>query len=302
MESKTKHRILGVLVIIGLGVLAYPLLQSGDEVPSEKVLVKAPPFPDQSTPTPDAPVSAVAPVDNPSLPSTEAAPLPDTPESISPSSGQATSDDEGVQQQPDDTINNTNQPNVVNVKAPELSTVPTPDAPAATTTKPVEAPAPQPAPEPEPKAAPAPTTDGSDKVSLSDTPKPMKAVHAKAKTVAKKLAKAAVPAKTLASATATALNLPKHDDNNGLLKLNQAVWVIQVGSFENKTKALQFVNSLRENGYRAFIQSVPSSEGDMTQVFVGPENRQQLARSLAAQLNTDMNVKGIVVSYQPFVL
>lgn len=299
MESKTKHRILGVLVIIGLGVLAYPLLQSGDEVPSEKVLVKAPPFPDQSTPTPDAPVSAVAPLDNTSLPSTEAAPLPDTPESITPPAGQVTSNDEGMQQQPDDTINSANQPNVVNVKAPELSTVPTPDVPAATT-KPVESSAP--APEPEPKAAPAPATEGGDKVSLSDTPKPVKAVHAQTKTVAKKLAKAAAPAKTLASATATALNLPKHDDNNGLLKLNQAVWVIQVGSFENKTKALQFVNSLRENGYRAFIQSVPSSEGDMTQVFVGPENRQQLARSLAAQLNTDMNVKGIVVSYQPFVL
>ncbi len=297
MESKTKHRILGVLVIIGLGVLAYPLLQSGDEVPSEKVLVKAPPFPDQSTPTPDAPVSAVAPVDNTSLPSSQAEPLPDTPESITPSAGQATSDDEGMQQQPDDTINSANQPNVVNVKAPALSTVPTPDLPAAAT-KPVESSAPV----PEPKAAPAPATEGGDKVSLSDTPKPVKAVHAQAKTVAKKLAKVAVPAKTLASATATALNLPKHDDNNGLLKLNQAVWVIQVGSFESKTKALQFVNSLRENGYRAFIQSVPSSEGDTTQVFVGPENRQQLARSLAAQLNTDMNVKGIVVSYQPFVL
>lgn len=290
MESKTKHRILGVLVIIGLGVLAYPLLQSGDDVPSEKVLVKAPPFPDQSTPTVEAPATAAMPVESTSMPSTDASPLPDTPETLTPpTASQTTSSDEGVQQQPDDTIN-TNQPNVVNVKAPDLSTVPTPDAPAVS--KPVEAPA--------PKAAPS--TDGDDKVSLAEPPKVVKAVHAKAKTVAKKIAKVSTPTKTLASATATALNLPKHDDSNGLLKLNQAVWVIQVGSFESKTKALQFVNSLRENGYRAFIQSVPSSEGDTTQVFVGPENKQQLARSLAAQLNTDMNVKGVVVSYQPFVL
>jgi hypothetical protein len=37
-------------------------------------------------------------------------------------------------------------------------------------------------------------------------------------------------------------------------------------------------------------------------VFVGPENRQHLARALAAQLQSDMQVKGIVVSYQPFAL
>jgi DedD protein len=51
MERHTKHRILGVLVVIGLVVIMLPFFQTKNELPSETALVKTPPFPDQAADT-----------------------------------------------------------------------------------------------------------------------------------------------------------------------------------------------------------------------------------------------------------
>ncbi len=48
MEKKTRHRILGSLVLIGLVVILLPFFQGNKEFATETTLVKAPPFPDQS--------------------------------------------------------------------------------------------------------------------------------------------------------------------------------------------------------------------------------------------------------------
>ena len=48
MERQTKHRILGMLVIIGLVIILLPLFQSNRDLSSEATtLITAPPFPDQ---------------------------------------------------------------------------------------------------------------------------------------------------------------------------------------------------------------------------------------------------------------
>lgn len=47
MERQTKHRLLGIIVIIGLVIILLPLFQSNNDMPTEAVLVTAPPFPDQ---------------------------------------------------------------------------------------------------------------------------------------------------------------------------------------------------------------------------------------------------------------
>lgn len=47
MEKKTKHRILGALVVAALVIILLPLLQNEKEFSSAKTIVKAPPFPDQ---------------------------------------------------------------------------------------------------------------------------------------------------------------------------------------------------------------------------------------------------------------
>jgi DedD protein len=90
--------------------------------------------------------------------------------------------------------------------------------------------------------------------------------------------------------------------DNGLLELKQAAWVIQIGSFKNKANALRLVNQLRANGYRAFIQQTSGTFGDSTRVFVGPENKHHSARALADRLESDMHIRGIVISYKPLAL
>lgn len=319
MDSKTKHRILGVLVLVGIGVLVYPLLQSGNDIPSEQVLVKAPPFPDQASPLNQGPTPTVMPQpDNapaaaaPVAPVAAPAAMPDS----SASSENVTPDDT-MRQQPDDVIPPSTSSTVVNVKAPDIaSPSQTPEQPAnKTPEKPTsnDGAASQPAPGPSssndvkqasPSASLESATDNTLEADVPAAEKPMKvshqaARHVKAKTLAS--AKAKLTKKTFASSV-KAYTMPKQDDSNGLLKLNQVAWVIQVGSFKQKTAAMHLVNQLRENGYRAFIQQLPSSDGNSTQVFVGPENRQHLARALATQLQDDLKVKGIVISYQPFSL
>lgn len=81
-------------------------------------------------------------------------------------------------------------------------------------------------------------------------------------------------------------------------EVKSTAWVVQLGVFREKNNALRLVNQLRANGYRAFI----ASTGEITKVFVGPENKQNLAHSLASRLETEMHIRGIVVNYKPFTL
>ncbi|HEU5280828.1 MAG TPA: SPOR domain-containing protein [Gammaproteobacteria bacterium] len=293
MDSKTKHRILGVLVIVGIGVLAYPLLQSNNDMPSEQVLVKAPPFPDQASPLNQGPTPTVAPQPD-DAPASAAAPAsvaaPALPDSSA--SSENVTPDEGMRQQPDDVITPSKSSTTVNVKTPEIVS-PASQQPAASPEKPTTDDATQAVP------SPSSSLEKSSEPENVIAPQPQKQVklshqakrHVKPKTVA-----------MLKTKPAKLFNMPRQDDSNGLLKLNQVAWVIQVGTFKQKGPAMRLVNQLRENGYRAFIQQLPSSDGNNTQVFVGPENRQHLARALATQLQDDMKVKGIVISYQPFNL
>ena len=91
-------------------------------------------------------------------------------------------------------------------------------------------------------------------------------------------------------------------EDNGLFKLQQAAWVIQIGSFKNKTNAVKLANQLRAKGFKAFIQQVSTTIGDSTRVFVGPETKHASARAVAGQLENEMHLRGIVISYKPLAL
>lgn len=197
MEKKIKHRILGLLVIIGLIILLLPFFFTSSDLPSETVAVKAPPFPDQSV---------------------QVTPLAEN----------------TISNQPDDTI----QPPPAPIEAPLPPVMPSP----ATTENTEEAP---------PKPAPAQPTLRS----------PIK------------------PKKQLSMTSG---------------------WVIQVGSFKNKTNALRLVNRLRQKGYRAFVQTEPTSE--KTKVFVGPQSKRALAHELANRIETDLHIRGFVMNYKPLTL
>lgn len=252
MDSKTKHRLLGVLVMIGLVVILFPFFQSNKDFSKEARAVTAPPFPDQSVQV------STASSDVPDTIEEQTIPLP--PNTLS------QANDQLVNQQPDDTIN---------------AAHPTVDH--------------------EPNIVKASTENTGEEIALKVAaikspeqvpPKPVSKIKVvdKNKTV-----------KKLAQAHKKPLPQTPLDDN-GLIKLKNAAWVIQLGSFNKKENALRLVNQLRANGYRAFIQQVSTRIGNSTRVFVGPEVKHDQARALAIQLESDLHIHGMVISYKPLVL
>lgn len=344
MESKTKHRILGIVVVAGLAILMYPFVQGNNSIPSEQAMVKAPPFPDQAI--------QVTSTENDAIASAPADTIASAPVTAAASSTDQV--DNSITQQPDGTISQDN-PNVVNIAAPEINSIAPPDsAPLAATP---EQPKPiinlpevksslqsaeQPASQTDDQSLPNGPTSLSadignvDGPSVDDIPAVETKAHAAVKPAAVKPAKTAKISKTakatkkdLAAKSGTHKKLVKTAkanlakpvvyskiasksgitayrqmpiDNNGLVQLKQAAYVIQLGSFTEKTNALKLVNKLRAKGYRAFIQHTPDNVGENTRVFVGPEKQQASARLVATELEKEMQLHGIVISYKPFSL
>lgn len=321
MEKTTKHRIFGILIVIGLVIVLLPLFQTEKVSPIETSLMNSPPFPGQSTPAdsnvqPDNSLQAnngfVQPDNNASSdikPRLINDPIPI----------QNGSQDDGVNQQPDDTIN-LNRQSAANPTVPAIDNG-HPNAAAKT---------PQNNAPEEPSAADnaaeslanSPDITGIDDQNQDKVATPKNAANpppnpdnvfrnsleediSKEKDIKSKMAKAEKPeinAKKIArneSKKTQRIALKQTPlDNDGLFKLKSSAWVIQMGSFRNKTNALRLVNRLRAKGYHAFIQDMASN----TSVFVGPELKQNSARELASQLQDEMHIQGFVISYRPLTL
>lgn len=323
MERKTKHRILGILVVIGLVIILLPLFQSEKETPAEATLVQAPPFPDQPAQTEATPASDPSQVQTPQSSDMT---TPQNPPLQNPSQ------DNGMTPSPDDTVNPdsatqnpdqqndtapapiTNEPTKQDV-SPETPSLPTPDTSTNDNVKQV--------PQPEPGDA---VSGSDDSTNLSKQPsatiyRNSDTLENKAKEAAEKvmMTSAALPedkpsvkpthrvktanAKKSSHKIFSQTKSKKHNaslaqsplEDDGLFKLKSSVWVIQMGSFKNKSNAIRLVNNLRSKGYPAFIQQIASS----TRVFVGPSAKQTSARTLASKIKSETQMDGIVISYKP---
>lgn len=304
MDKKTKHRILGVLVVIGLVIILLPFFQTEKGLSQETTLVKAPPFPDQA-------VQVTASVPSQTQDNLESQTNP----GLQASSVQSQND---VDQMPDDTINIV-KPSIINAKTPEMNG----EIPSTNVNPKIDNAIKAPIQADEAKAAEIPAfetqdedveaqmVDANEKINIKEkkAQKPI-IVAQQSNDNAKKIkpftpkikpfipeAKHTQNAKIQSSSPMTASL-----DKDGLAKLQNAAWVIQIGSFKNKTNALRLVNQLRANGYNAFIQQVSTTFGDSTRVFVGPESKHTAARALASQLENDLHIHGIVISYKPLAL
>ncbi|TAK79323.1 MAG: hypothetical protein EPO11_00170 [Gammaproteobacteria bacterium] len=252
MERKTKQRILGMLVVVGLVIIMLPLFQSGKELTTEAAVTKAPPFPDQAVQ-----VAAANPAQPPAAPVVAPTPTP-----VAQQSAPVATAPTPIAQ----------QPVVEQQQAVASAVIPVP-------TLPVKA-------------------EDSKKV-VAAAEEPVKKVK-HAKVAAKKIA----AAKPVFASYNPKKRVSPHApiSNNGLASLKNPAWVIQIGSFKNKTNALRLVNQLRASGYRAFIQQVSTSLGNNTRVFVGPEAKFASAHALANQLESTMRIHGIIISYKPLTL
>jgi DedD protein len=271
MERKIKHRILGGFAIAALVIILLPLFQSGNESTIETKLVKAPPFPDQSvqvaTPLSASPDHPVIPVQSPQAAENDAV-------------------------EPTDLMSAA-RPTVVNEISPmDTAISQTEESPQAKVTE-VEPMI--------PSESDDFKTSVTNEVSKPKESNPFKTIVKKSKHIEKSEKTPTVIKVTKFEKKRTSVAQTPLTDN-GLIELKNAVWVIQIGSFKNKANALRLVNQLRANGYRAFIQQVSNTFGENTRVFVGPEYKHNSARALATRLESDMHIRGIVISYKPLAL
>jgi len=262
MASQTKHRILGLLVILGLIVILFPLFENNKDSKSEVAMVNSPPFPDQAVTLDNSDIQQPIVLQNASAQDTSI-PLVEI--------NQAPQPDDDIPPAATGASASASQSNVA------LTDVAISELPVIDTSK---------------------SNDVAEKVITKSDATPV-------------TTKAAVKIKT-AKAKTTKLIHPKTGEQatikksvaliDQLSKLKQAAWVIQIGSYKNKANALRLVNQLRSNGYAAFIQDVSTEEGHHTRVYVGPEHKQNSASAVAEQIHKEMNLHGIVISYQPLAL
>jgi DedD protein len=167
---------------------------------------------------------------------------------------------------------------VVEVNAPAMPEIP---QIVEIEQEPVAVPEPQPVPEElivqEAQAvtpAPAPVT--------SAAPTPAPATPAPVVTPVKPVAPAVVPPAPAPQSRLDANSLP-------------ISWSIQVASLSSVEGANKLQNTLRGQGYNAYVRS----SGGMNRVFVGPVIDRAEADRMREQLNRKHNVSGFLVRFQP---
>lgn len=294
MERRTKHRLLGIFVMIGLVILLLPLFQSSKDDATDSAMLAAPPFPNQQPET----VAAAPAADPAPDPGTQALPI---------NTGQE--NQSAFNQQPDDTINLSQRVPAVQQSQPTVNQQSQSSAPGVNTTQTVKQPGDLSADNnptsntiaAAPKSSDTVMKQEDDESDVKDNV--FRNSYKQQETNGNKSA-ARVSSKKINSnakkitSKAVKLSTKQNLDKDGLFKIRTSAWVIQLGSYRNKNQALKLVNKLRSRGYHAFIQQI----ADNTSVFVGPENKQENARALATQLAADMHLQGFVISYKPLTL
>ncbi|HHJ1300019.1 TPA: SPOR domain-containing protein [Pseudomonas sp. H2] len=99
---------------------------------------------------------------------------------------------------------------------------------------------------------------------------------------------AAAPAPALAAAKPV---VPSKIDVNGL----PVSWSIQLASLSNRAGAESLQQTLRSQGYNAYIRSA----GGMNRVYVGPLIERAEAERVRDAINRKHSLKGFVVRFQP---
>lgn len=75
-------------------------------------------------------------------------------------------------------------------------------------------------------------------------------------------------------------------------------WSVRLASFSSYANALNLVDRLQSRGHPAYIREVPSGQGVLTAVFVGPGVDRASVQQLQQQLLEEFQLSGIVVRYE----
>lgn len=293
MDKKATRRMIGVLVVIALVIIVLPLIANNDSpVTMQTAEIKAPPFPEPQNEVSPIPVEMVAEdksVTQPSANPINPVSAPDVQSSQIHSSSLATIVDTSKSAIIPAAVNNIEpfagtinktenaavrivtatqqQPEAIQQVVAENSTIPKQViAKSASDVNPVA------------KTVPA-------------SPKPVNITPQIAATKS-----ATVVAKPQPSAAAA----PAVNATANLSSLKKPAWAVQVASFKNQDNAVHLTNRLRAKGYKAFTYK--AKHGGLMCVYVGPEFKQVAASALVNQINHDINMRGVIVSYNPLAI
>lgn len=80
-------------------------------------------------------------------------------------------------------------------------------------------------------------------------------------------------------------------------RLGVSAWVVQLGSFAAAENAAALEKRVKDAGYSAFVEQLSTGEGQVFRVRVGPELLRADAQAIRDRLESEINLKGIVVRY-----
>lgn len=80
--------------------------------------------------------------------------------------------------------------------------------------------------------------------------------------------------------------------------VDDAGWVIQLGSFRHEKNVQSLLDKLEKAGYRAFSRRITTSSGPLTKVFVGPDLEKQKLEAALPHLRELTDLKGKVTTFK----
>jgi DedD protein len=154
------------------------------------------------------------------------------------------------------------------------------------------------------KATPATVKAGEMKITETaqnkSTPATVKAGKMKVTETAQNTPAPTVKVIEKKKAIQTSQTTPTPSTTVNIEQLKKAAWVVQIGSFKSKNNAENLTNALRAKGFKAFTFATKSN--GQTRVYIGPEFKQSSALALAGKVQSDLNMRGIVVPFKPLEL
>lgn len=87
-------------------------------------------------------------------------------------------------------------------------------------------------------------------------------------------------------------------DTLSQIDIDDAGWVIQLGSFGNKANVKQLVKTLKDAGYRAYTRPIVTASGELTKVFVGPEIEKEVLERALPHLHELTKLKGKITAFE----
>jgi len=81
------------------------------------------------------------------------------------------------------------------------------------------------------------------------------------------------------------------------LLIVEDMWAVQLGAFSKSENAQALMERLQGRGYAAYVQELSGTQ--LTRVLVGSEAEQGQAAEILAELDDSMNLKGIIVKFDP---